>query len=97
MKQKQQVLESLTGSNLEELSETESQHSMYDEEEPRKLARARRPPINIISNYSRVDVPKFEGKLDPKEFLDWLSTIERVFEYKDVPEHKKVKLVTLKL
>ena len=30
-------------------------------------------------------------------FLDWLSTIERVFEYKDILDYKKVKLVALKL
>jgi len=29
--------------------------------------------------------------------LDWLQTIERVFEFKDFPEEKKVKLVALKL
>jgi len=44
-----------------------------------------------------VEVYEFEGKLDPEEFLDWLHTIERVFEYKDVPEDKKVKLVALRL
>jgi len=44
-----------------------------------------------------VEVPEFKGKLDPEEFLNWLRTIERVFEYKDVPDDKKVKLVALRL
>jgi len=44
-----------------------------------------------------VEVPEFEGKLDLEEFLDWLHTVERVFEYKDVPEDKKVKSVALRL
>jgi len=35
--------------------------------------------------------------LDPDLSLDWLRTVERVFNYKDVPEEKKVKLVALKL
>ena len=39
----------------------------------------------------------FEGKLDPEEFLDWLHIAEHVFEYKDVPEEKKVKLGALRL
>ena len=39
----------------------------------------------------KVEVPEFEGKLDPEEFLDWLHTVERVFKYKDVLEDKKVK------
>ena len=43
----------------------------------------------------KVDIPEFE--LDPDLFLDWLRTVERVFDYKDVPEEKKVKLAALKL
>jgi len=45
----------------------------------------------------KVDLPEFEGQLDPDLFLDWLRTVERVFDYKDVVEEKKVKLVALKL
>ena len=45
----------------------------------------------------KVDIPEFEGKLDPDEFLDWLQTVERVFDFKDIPDEKKVKLVALKL
>ena len=41
----------------------------------------------------KVDIPEFEGKLDLNEFLDWLQTVERVFDFKDIPEEKKVKLV----
>ena len=44
-----------------------------------------------------MDIPEFEGKLDPDEFLDWLQTVERVFDFKDIPDEKKVKLVALKL
>ena len=51
----------------------------------------------LNSNDFRVNIPEFKGKLDPKEFLGWLNIIDRVFEYKDVPEDKKVKLITLKL
>jgi len=45
----------------------------------------------------KVDIPEFEGQLDPDQFIDWLQTVERVFEYKDIPDDKKVKLVALKL
>jgi len=44
----------------------------------------------------RVVIPEFEGQLDPDHFLGWL-TVQRVFEYKDIPDDKKVKLVALKL
>jgi len=49
------------------------------------------------SNDFRVEIPEYEGKLDPEDFLDWLHTVERVFEYKDIPEENKVKLVALRL
>jgi hypothetical protein len=45
----------------------------------------------------KVDIPEFEGRMQPDEFIDWLNTIERIFEYKDVSEHHKVKLVAIKL
>jgi len=45
----------------------------------------------------KVDIPEFEGQLDPDLFLDWLHMVERVSDYKDIPEEKKVKLVGLKL
>ena len=97
MKKKQLVLESATASNPEELSEAESQHSIYEEDEPRRLVRTKRPSLNINCNDVRVDIPQFECKLNLKEVLDCLSTVERVFDYKDVLEDKKVKLVALKL
>jgi len=55
------------------------------------------PPFEANSNDFKMEVPEFEGKLNPKEFLDWLHTVERVFEYKDIPEDNKVKLVALRL
>ena len=38
-----------------------------------------------------MDIPEFEGRMQPDEF------IERIFNYKDVPEHNKVKHVAIKL
>ncbi|XP_057247453.1 uncharacterized protein LOC130589856 [Beta vulgaris subsp. vulgaris] len=49
------------------------------------------------SNDIKVDIPDYDGKLDPDEFVEWIRTIERVFDYKQVPEDKRVKLVALKL
>ena len=31
-------------------------------------------------NDIKVDIPNFEGKLHPDEFVDWLQTVERVFK-----------------
>ena len=66
------------------------------EDEPLRMARPK-PRNQANTNDFKVEIPEFECKLDPEEFLDWLHTVERVFEYKDAPEDKKVKLVALRL
>jgi len=66
------------------------------EEEPIKMASGE-PRFQAKHNDFRVEVSEFEGKLDPEEFLDWLHIVERVFEFKDIPDDKKVKLVALRL
>ncbi|WCJ37824.1 hypothetical protein M5689_018923 [Euphorbia peplus] len=43
------------------------------------------------------DLPTFGGDLDIEEFLDWLSKVERFFQYADVSDHRKVKLVAYRL
>jgi hypothetical protein len=45
----------------------------------------------------KIDVPEFSGGLDPNDFTDWLNHVERVFEYHDIPNHMKVKIVSIKL
>jgi len=61
--------------------------------------RSRRHHRNKEMTYHdfKVDILEFEGQLDPDLFLDWLQTIKRVFEFKDISDEKKVKLIALKL
>jgi len=98
MKQKQRLLESPTGSNPKELSEeAKSQHSEYEVEvEPRRTPCREWRALTNSTDF-RVELLEFEGKLDPNELLEWLHTVEQIFEYKEVPEDKKVKLVALRL
>ena len=53
--------------------------NLWDRPEPRFQANA---------NDFKVEISEFKGKLDLEEFLDWLYTVERVFEYKDVQQDK---------
>ena len=45
----------------------------------------------------KIDMLEFSGGLDPNDFTDWLNHVERVFEYHDIPNHMKVKIVSIKL
>ena len=45
----------------------------------------------------KFDIPEFEGRMHVDDFLDWLNTVERVFEYCDPHERQKVKLVAIKM
>lgn len=45
----------------------------------------------------KVEIPEFNSDLNGEVFTDWLSTVERVFDLKDVSEIKKVKLVAVDL
>ncbi|KAE8663112.1 putative Quercetin 3-O-methyltransferase 1 [Hibiscus syriacus] len=45
----------------------------------------------------RVDLPEFSGTLQAEGFVDWINEVERIFEYKEVPDRVKVKLITIKL
>ena len=45
----------------------------------------------------KVDLPTFIGRMDVDKFLDWIKNVEIFFVYANTPEHKKVRLVALKL
>ena len=45
----------------------------------------------------RIDLPEFSSTLQANCFIDWLNEVERIFDYKEVPDRVKVKLVAIKL
>jgi hypothetical protein len=45
----------------------------------------------------KVEFPEFSGTLQAEGFINWLHEVERIFEYKEVSDRTKVKLVAIKL
>ena len=95
LKLKQKLFQSPSGSVEGEGSEVvgHPREISSDEEVPR---RPKRPTVTNFNDFI-VEIPEFEGKLDPDEFLEWLYTVKRIFKYKEIPGNKKVKLLALRL
>ena len=45
----------------------------------------------------KLDVPEFEGCLQPYDFNDWLHIVEKIFDLKDILDDKRVKIIAIKL
>ncbi|GKA24279.1 hypothetical protein Tco_0710312 [Tanacetum coccineum] len=45
----------------------------------------------------KIESPEFTSKVYPDDFIDWLSTVEHVFDVQDIPDKLKVKLMAIKL
>ena len=45
----------------------------------------------------KVDIPNFCGDLDIEGFFDWLTEVDRLFEYIDFTKDRRVKFVAYKL
>ncbi|KAD3641639.1 hypothetical protein E3N88_30863 [Mikania micrantha] len=69
-------------------------HNPFARREPRTLPH-RDDPLRSMG--VKIDILEFDGKAEPDMFIDWLQTVERVFDLRDVPDTFKVKLVAVKL
>ncbi|GJS22012.1 hypothetical protein Tco_0450644 [Tanacetum coccineum] len=86
-------------------SDFDSNESINEEDEnlwgvnrPDRDRRFRPGRINSSQNLGmKIDILDFEGKSHPDEFIDWLHTVERVFDIKNLSDEQKVKLVAIKL
>jgi hypothetical protein len=45
----------------------------------------------------KVVLQEFSGTLQAEGFIDWLQEVERIFDYKEVPDRMKVKLFAIEL
>jgi len=97
LREKQRNLRnSRSSSKHEDSDDSKGSNPMGDSSEEDTI---RRPQGKRKSNFGdfKVNIPESEGQLDSDHFLDWLQTVERLFDYKDISDDKKVQLVALKL
>jgi len=73
--------------------EYSSSHVDFNDKEwrPRRL----RHPRDDLQDL-KVEAPEFDGNLNPKNYLDWVQALERIFELKDYNDEKAFKLAILK-
>ena len=54
-------------------------------------------PTNSKEYSVQAQISEFDGGMELEEFVDWLDSIKTYFDWKEVPEERKVKLVGAKL
>ncbi|KAJ9546716.1 hypothetical protein OSB04_019259 [Centaurea solstitialis] len=102
-----QVVDQLTGRMADLINRRHNDEDFVNEfgseDEPstvsaRHLDRRPRESDRRWEDGMRIDVPEFDGEsLNPEGFIDWLVTVEEVFEFKGVPEDKRVALIATRL
>ena len=83
-----------------ETKPTAQDEESKDESEVEKQPRRRNPNKRWNQeprDDSKAEKPKFDGKTQGDELLEWLLTVDLVFDLKDYAEEQMVKLVAIKL
>ena len=81
------------GAHPEEVNVEEEQS--IEEEEPQGYLH----PVTFFklvlatSSRPRTKVPTYDGILNAKELMSWINTLGKYFDYEEVNEEKKVKLI----
>lgn len=44
----------------------------------------------------KMDITQFNGSIHIEDFIDWMTEVERFFNYMNIEEERKVKLVVLR-
>ena len=102
LQEKNEIIDELQSRHNQHENEAREFTSVDDTPLPRESRRCRRRRNEVQDEWQnkynpRFDIPEFEGKINVDDFIDWLNIVERIFDFHEPPEQKKVKLVALKL
>jgi DNA primase len=56
-----------------------------------------RKVVSKIGARERIEVPMYEGNLEVEEFLDWVRSMDKYIDYKDVKEDNMVNHIVTRL
>ena len=86
------------GAHLDDVSDDEAvapNHNLEpgEDQDEKKLLRV----LSRANSKPVVEVVPYDGKLDPNVVLDWILDMEKFFEYENIPQNRKVKIVVTRL
>ena len=86
------------GAHLDDVSDDEANVPNHNHELEEDHDEARLLRVLLRDNAKlAIEVTPYDGKLDINYILDWISDIEKLFYYENIPNNRKVKIVVTKL
>jgi hypothetical protein len=67
--------------------------NQFTESQMRKCQHLKQPHANRQVSRFKLNISKFDGNLEPEEFLDWVLTVEEILEFNGVLDEQQVSLV----
>lgn len=55
------------------------------------------PHAKTLTSDGSREIPTFNGTFKPEELIDWLSQVDEILDFKEVPDDRRVSLVTMRL
>jgi hypothetical protein len=80
-------------SDVEREEEEEAEANDVDDTAQSRLIKV----VYKIGARERIEVPMYEGNLEVEELLDWVCSMDKYFDYKDIKEDKMVKHTVIRL
>ena len=78
---------------VESAAEASSEEEEEEENETTKVIKM----LAKVGGKPKVEIPMYEGSLNAEELMDWISALDKYFDYGEVDDKNKVKFAVTKL